>query len=301
MADPLSDVISLLRPHAPYSKLAEGSGPFRVRRDDVAEVFYCMQLFGRIRLELDGKSPFVLNAGDFVLIPAASAFTVSSVDPPAPPNLRSRPVLGDDGIFRIGTADGPAEVQQLIGHCRFGSPDADLLVSLLPDMVVVSGQDRLTALATLVRDEARADRPAGDVVLEHLLQVLLIEAFRSTTQTGATPGLLRGLADARIGPTLRAIHAAPQNPWTVHGLANEAGLSRSAFFTRFNRIVGVAPIGYLLHWRMTLAKHMLQAGQNDIGDIANTIGYGSTSAFSTAFTRHVGTSPTRYAKTVAAA
>jgi AraC-like DNA-binding protein len=301
MVDPLSDVISLLRPKAGYSKLVHASGPFRVHRDDANEAFYCMILAGRACLEVDGKAPIALSAGDFVLIPAVKAFTFSSLDPPPSPGLRSRPILGEDGIFRIGLSDGPANVQQLVGHCSFASPDAELLVSLLPDMVLVRGEGRLTALAKLVRDEVRADRPARDVVIEHLLQVLLIEAIRSGTQPEATSGLLHGLADARIGPTLRAMHAAPAYAWTVPELADQAGLSRSAFFTRFNRVVGVPPIAYLLNWRMTLAKHMLRSGRHGIAEVSDRVGYGSASAFSTAFARHVGSSPALFAKAVAAA
>lgn len=300
MADPLSEVISLLQPKAPYSKLAEASGPFRLGRDDLDEVFYCMLLFGRVCLEVDGKAKLVLSAGDFVLIPAVAAFTFSSLDPPPPPGLRNHPVTGEDGIVRIGVSEGAAEVQLLVGHCSFASPDADLLVSLLPDFVVVPGEGRLATLAALVRDEARADRPARDVVVEHLLQVLLIEAFRSTTQPDATSGLLCGLTDARIGPTLRAIHAAPEYAWAVPKLADAAGLSRSAFFSRFNRIVGTAPMRYLLNWRMTLAKHMLRSGRFGIAEISDRIGYGSASAFSTAFARHVGYPPASYAKAMVA-
>ncbi len=296
MIDPLSEVISLLRPQAPFSKLAEASGPFRVRRDDVDHAFYCMLLSGRMCLEVDGKPPLELRAGDFVLVPAVVSFTVTSLDPAPPPGLVSRPVPGEDGVVRIGPPAGPVDVQQLVGHCSFASPDAELLVSLLPDMVVVRGEDRLAALAALVRDEARADRPARDVVVEHLLQVLLIEAFRSTTQTGATPGLLRGLADARLGPTLRAMHADPGRAWSVSELADRASLSRSAYFTRFSRIVGVPPMAYLANWRMTLAKHMLRSGHHAISEISARIGYGSASAFSTAFARHVGEPPARYAK-----
>ncbi|MEO1016761.1 MAG: AraC family transcriptional regulator [Pseudomonadota bacterium] len=299
MADPLSEIISLLQPQAPYSKLVETSGPFRVRRDDVNEVFYCMLLSGRTCLEVDGKAPVKLGTGDFVLIPAVSPFTLSSLDPSPPPGLVSRPIPSEDGIVRIGSPEGPADVQQLIGYCSFASPDAQLLVSLLPDRVVVRGEGRLATLAGLVRDEARADRPARDVVVEHLLQVLLIEALRSSTQSEASSGLLRGLSDARIGPALRAIHAAPQQAWSVPDLANEAGLSRSAFFTRFSRIVGAAPMGYLLNWRMTLAKHMLRSGPHAIAEISDRIGYGSASAFSTAFARHVGEPPARYAKAAA--
>lgn len=300
MTDPLSEVISLLRPQAPYSKLVEISGPFRVRREDVDEVFYCMVLSGRVRVEVDGTPPLTLSTGDFVLIPAVAAFAVSSLDPTPPPGLLSRPVPGEDGIVRIGSSSGPIEVQLLIGHCSFASPDAELLLSLLPDSVVVVGESRLATLAALVRDEARADRPARDVVVEHLLQVLLIEAFRSTKQPGATSGLLRGLSDERMGPVLRAMHASPDRPWTVPELAKEAGLSRSAFFTRFNRIVGVSPMGYLVNWRMTLAKHMLRSGRHGVAEVSGKIGYGSASAFSTAFARHVGHSPTHYAKALAA-
>jgi AraC-like DNA-binding protein len=302
MADPLSEVIALLRPRAPFSKLAEATGPFRLRRDDINEAFYCLVLMGRLKLEVDGKEPVILTAGDFALLPAVGGLTVSSLDPPPPPGHLSQAVYGDDGVVRIGKADSretPPEVQQLVGHCSFGSPDAELLVSLLPDMVVVRGEDRLASLATLVRDEARATRPARDVVLENLLQVLLIEAFRSTAQPAASTGLLSGLADARVAPALRAMHSAPHEAWSVRTLAGAAGLSRSAFFTRFNRIVGLPPMSYLLNWRMTLAKHLLRSGLHSIGEISSRTGYGSTSAFSTAFTRHVGCPPARYAKALA--
>jgi len=301
MPDPLSEVISLLRPQAPFSKLAEASGPFRVRRDDVKAVFYCLLLTGQARLEVDGAAPLTLSAGDFVLIPAVDAFTLSSVDPPPPAGLRSRPRKDPDGIVRIGPPGAAPEVQQLIGHCTFASPDTGLLVSLLPERVVVRQDDRLAALAGLLRDETRADRPARDVVVEHLLQVLLIEAFRSGTGTDAAPGLLRGLADARVGPALRALHADPGRAWTVPHLADEAGLSRSAFFTRFNRVVGVPPRCYLLDWRMVLAKRLLRSGHHGIGEISDRLGYGSVSAFSTAFARRVGQSPRNYGRTVAVA
>lgn len=300
MTDPLSEVISLLRPQAPSTKLAHASGPFRVCRDDVDEVFYCMMLAGQAKLEVDGHTPVNLTAGSFVLIPAIAPFAVSSLVPPPPAGFVSRPVVGADGITRIGTLDEPVEVEMLVGHCSFGSPDAELLVSLLPDMILVNGEDRLAALAAMVQNEARANRPARDAVVEHLLQILLIEAFRSTAQPNETSALISGLTDARIGGALRAIHAAPDHPWTVPELAQEAGLSRSAFFTRFSRIVGVAPMGYVLNWRMTLAKDMLRLGHHGIAEVSDKIGYGSSSAFSTAFARHVGAPPGEYAKMSAA-
>jgi AraC-like DNA-binding protein len=73
-------------------------------------------------------------------------------------------------------------------------------------------------------------------------------------------------------------------------------LSRSAFFDRFTRTVGVAPMEYLLAWRMALAKELLRRDGMSVSTVAERVGYGSTSTFSTAFSRHVGQSPSRWAR-----
>jgi transcriptional regulator GlxA family with amidase domain len=133
------------------------------------------------------------------------------------------------------------------------------------------------------------------------LEVLLIEALRSTSGTGASPGLVRALADVRLAAAIRAIHAQPAREWTVAELAKEAALSRSAFFERFQRATGVTPMEYLLAWRMALARDLLRREDAGIAEIASRVGYNSASAFSVAFTRHVGRPPTVYARDQAAA
>src|SRR5690606_10838598 len=127
MPDPLSQVIALLRPHAPFSKLVNASGVWRVRRTEVGQVYYCLLLAGQARLDVDGKPPMDLCQGDFVLVPAVKGFSMSSTDPVPPPELESRPAVRPDGTVRIGPSDAAVEVQMLIGYCSFGAPDADLL------------------------------------------------------------------------------------------------------------------------------------------------------------------------------
>jgi AraC-like DNA-binding protein len=162
----------------------------------------------------------------------------------------------------------------------------------LPDLVLVRSEARLATLVAFVGEEARTAKPGKDVVLAHLLEVMLIEALRSAASVGASPGLLRGLADDRLA-AIRRMHEAPGRGWSVAELAREAALSRSAFFERFGREVGVAPMEYLLTWRMALAKGLLQRGG---GAVAEKVGYSSSSAFSVAFARHVGMAPARFAR-----
>lgn len=219
---------------------------------------------------------------------------MSSLEAPARAT-NAVPVALGHGLFRIGEQEGPTDLRILAGHCSFGSPDAALLVSLLPALVHVRGEPRLAMLVKLLNAESRGDRPARAIVLAHLLEVLLIESLRSTAGTAASPGLVRGLADARLSAALRAIHQAPTRPWTVVDLAKISALSRSAFFERFNKMVGVTPMAYLLSWRMALAKDMLRRGVAGVADIAERVGYSSASTFSVAFSRHVGRTPTQFA------
>jgi len=242
----------------------------------------------------DGLEPIALDEGDFVLIPAAYDFTMSSLEPITSKDFDVAPVALSRGEFRVGLQSGAPEVRLLVGHFVFGSPDAALLVSLLPQLMHVRAQKRLATLVQLVGDESRAQRPARNVVLSRLLEVLLIEALRSTEGAAAPPGLLRGLADERLALAIRRMHESPARPWTVAQLAKAAALSRSAFFERFSRAVGVAPIEYLLAWRMAMARSLLRLNEHNVAEVAQRVGYSSGSTFSVAFTRHVGLSPTRY-------
>ena len=165
MVDPLAQVVALLQPAARFSKLVVGAGAWHVRRDDVDQPFYCAVLEGGCRIAAHGREPIELVAGDFVLLPAADGLALSSLEPPAPRMHTSSPVAMGNGEFRVGDAQAPIDVRLMGGHCSFGSPDASLLVSLLPRLVHVRGEQRLATLVQLVREESREQRPAREVVL----------------------------------------------------------------------------------------------------------------------------------------
>ena len=229
MVDPLAEVVNLLNPAARFSKHIVGVGRWRVRRSDSGQPFYCVVLEGGCRLGLDGREPIELVTGDFILVPAAFGVAVSSLEPPFGAS-DSTPTAMGRGQFRIGTADGLPDVRMLIGHFSFGSRDAALLVSLLPQFVRVQGEPRLVNLVSLMSEESREERPARDVVLARFLEVLLIEALRSTAQAPASRGLMRGLADVRLAAAIRAMHEEPAQAWTVPNSRDAPG-SRALRFS----------------------------------------------------------------------
>lgn len=301
MVDPLTEVIALLQPRAVFSKGISGAGSWAVRYSDFGQPSFCAVLEGRCRLAVDGHPPLTLEAGDFILLPATPGFTMSGFDPARPQRIDPKLAPAPVGEVRHGTRGGRPDVRLLGGYFVFDSPDAALLVSLMPALVHVRGVERLAVLVRLVAEETGAQRSGRELVLMRLVEILLVEALRATSGDDAPPGLLRGLADPRLAPAIRRMHAHVARPWTVAELAKAAALSRSAFFDRFTRTVGVPPMEYLLAWRMAVARDLLRRRDLGISEVAERVGYASASTFSTAFSRHVGQAPSRYATAATAA
>ena len=296
MSDPLSEIIALLQPRTVFAKRISGAGRWGVRYAAFGQPSFCVVLDGSCRLAVDGHRPLTLEGGDFVLLPATPAFTISGFEPVRPERVDPRVTPSPTGEVRHGTRGVRPDVRLLGGYFVFDSPDTALLVSLLPSLVHVRGVERLSVLVRLVSEESHERKSGRDLVLRRLMEVLMIEALRSTTGDAAPPGLLRGLSDSRLAPAIRQMHSQIERPWTVAQLGRVSGLSRSSFFDRFTRTVGVPPMEYLIAWRMAVARDLLRGTELRIGEVAERIGYASASTFSTAFSRHVGEAPSRYAE-----
>ena len=294
--DPLSEVVNLLQPRAVFSRRISGAGRWGVRYSEFGHPSFCAVLEGRCRLAVDGQRALTLEVGDFVLLPTTPGFTMSGFAAVRPVHFDPKVTATHLGEVRHGTRGGRPDVRLLGGWFVFDSPDSPLLVSLLPSVVHVRGIERLSILVRLVGEEASERRSGRDLVLTRLVEVLLIEALRLAPGEDAPPGLLRGLADEQLASAMRQMHGQLARSWTVAQLGKTAGLSRSAFFERFTRTVGLRPMEYLLAWRMAVAKDLLRRHDFGLAEVAERVGYGSASTFSTAFSRHVGQSPSSYAR-----
>lgn len=273
--DPLSQLIALLQPRSLLWKSMASKGRWSRKFPANRGVVFCAVTAGECLAMLPGDAARHLAAGDFILLAAPPAW-----------ELRSH---------------GSSSVRLLGGHFSLAPANADLLVELLPRLIEVRAGpetgDRLHRLVELIGEEAAEDRPGRALMLERLVEAMLVEAIRrqALRPEALRPGLLAGLADPQVALALRAIHGDARQAWTVDRLAALAAMSRSAFADRFTRVVGRAPIGYLLQWRMALARNALRAGKPRLDALAASLGYGSASAFSTAFSRAVGCSPARFA------
>ncbi len=119
---------------------------------------------------------------------------------------------------------------------------------------------------------------AGDILFIGLLRYLV--AHPSDQESG----LFNGLADPRIAKALVAMHQRPAFAWDLELLAKEAGMSRTAFATKFHQTMRRPPGKYLAAIRLALAQRAVDLGKG-LKEAAKVAGYENSSALSRALAK----------------
>jgi AraC-like DNA-binding protein len=304
--NPLGDIITLLSPRAMGTKLLQGAGNWAVQRSNESRAGFGIVLKGGCWLSIDGYPPLYLAAGDVVLMPESTGLTISSSLNYDATNLV---VLGGDtcteGKIRYGSPEGNIDFEQLGGYFQLDPINQGMLGRLLPTIIHIKAADLIAdsikRVIDLIVEEAAADHPGKILIVDRFIEILLIKALRHYSAGNRAynqPGLVMGLLDPALARALRELHHDVSRQWSVESLAREAGLSRSSFSQRFGLKVGISPMQYVIDWRMTIAKTMLKGNAPPLELVADTIGYKSASAFSTAFRREIGCSPTEFSRRV---
>lgn len=178
----------------------------------------------------------------------------------------------------------------------FAGGDRNPIVAALPPLVQVplDAVSGLRPALDLLFAETDQIRCGSRLLADRLFEVVLIQLLRwiidHPQQAGVSSGLVMGLSDPRLARALVALHAAPQEDWTLDGMAKVAGMSRSAFAEAFKSVTGTTPAAYLTDWRLTLASTLLLAGQPQ-KLVAAELGFSSGSSLSRAFRQRFGAAP----------
>jgi AraC-like DNA-binding protein len=145
-------------------------------------------------------------------------------------------------------------------------------------------------------EQAGASPLGPDAIPSRLPELLLIEVLRLhlATAPAIEHGWLAALQDPVLNPALSALHAQPARRWSVSDLAQAAAVSRSLLDARFREVLGRSPIRYLTEWRMHLAEDLLASTDLGVAAVARRVGYDADEAFSRAFKRVHGDSPSQW-------
>jgi AraC-like DNA-binding protein len=298
--DPLSDVLSLLKPQSYNFRGLEAAGAWSIQFPELEGIKCYALVCGELWLSVEGVAdPLHMVSGDCVLLPLPRPFRMAS--DLTLPGLDALAVFSAPANGGVATVNGGGDVSGVGGVFTLEGRVADILLRVLPPIVHVRREYDRAALRWVVdrmRAELRERRPGGALALQHLAQMMLLEALRAHVAEGARGGAgwLLALADRQIGAAISAMHEDLAHQWTLQTLAEHSAMSRSAFAQKFKETVGSSPMDYLTRWRMLMAADRLANSNDSIARIAPAFGYDSESAFSTAFKRVMGCSPRQYAR-----
>jgi AraC-like DNA-binding protein len=299
--DPLSDVLSLLKPRSYMAGGMDVGGDLSIRFRQHDGIKCYAVVSGECWLAVEGVPDAVhLAAGDCFLLPQGRPFRLAS-------DLTLTPVdaltilegaTRQGGIALINGGGGCCIVG---GHFAFSGNHAGILLGVLPPIVHLRKESDKAAMRwslERMREELLDPQPGASLVAQDLAHMMLVQALRLHLAEGSRGGVgwLFALADKQMSAAITAMHESPGDRWTLPKLAEHAGMSRSTFALKFKETVGASPMEYLTRWRMLVAADKLTNSSDPISAIALSLGYDSESAFSTAFKRVMGSSPRQYSR-----
>jgi AraC-like DNA-binding protein len=241
--------------------------------------------------------PVPLEAGSVIVFPHGDPHVMASA-----PGLRAEPsyevlrcAASERRPFLLQQGgDGPA-AHVICGFLGCDALPFNPLLQALPRQIHIAdgATGWLGSLIEATLAESRNRRLGGGGVLTRLSELIFIEVIRRYAESlpPRAAGWLAALDAPHVGRALRLIHAEPARDWSLGILAREVGASRSVLAERFTASLGVPPRTYLQNWRMQIAEGLLAGGGASLAEIAARVGYESDVAFSRAFKRCTGVSP----------
>jgi len=290
---PTCHVFSQLTCRAPWG-LAESCLPY---------TSFSFLRTGQCWVQVAEQKPFLLNAGELLFLPYGTAHKTMS-----DPNMECEHV---DDVFMNKSKDevegmvygGHGAVCDLIcGYLDFGPLQyfgQNAVFTGLPNVLVLDTAQypRLESLLLWIHQENGAMQSGSDIAISHLLELLLLELFRSLDHVELELGWLKGLADNRLAPAISRIQNDYQIDWTLPALAEQAALSKTAFSQRFKKVTGCSPLEFLRQWRCLMAAKQLIKNHESIQQIASRVGFQSADVFIRNFKQLHSLTPKQYRQT----
>ena len=260
-------------------------------------MMFHLVISGKACLAIDDEK-HELASGEFILLPRGEGHKLSCGSSNLFTNLADLPIqIVSDRYEKLSFGGGGEETVMLCGAIVFKHPLTLRLLDILPSKILIKQlskrYDALKSIVNLLEIETTKSEDGSTGAISRLADLLVITSLREYIQSKDDTNLtwIGALEDSRISKAIELVHKQASRHWKLEELCTEVGMSRTAFTVQFKKLVGNSPMEYLTEWRMSMAYSDLLNTKLSILQIALDYGYKSESAFSRAFKRTIGNSP----------
>ena len=309
--DLLSDILSHIQLSGTLYFRTSFTSPWSIKvpsYENVARFHFAHKGRCLVRIEPD-QPPVLMEKGDLVIITRGASHTLycdpkTEHDAMQLDTVIEQSGFNGTGALVYGELGTDHETQLVCGHFAFAKDAQNLLIDALPSHIHIKnyGEDAGTWMENTLKvigNEAGKQQLGGDMIAMKMSEIIFAQALRAYLENeGSEIPVLAGFADTNISRALTAIHKDPGYTWTLERLSEVAGMSRTAFATRFSQCMATTPLGYITYWRMQIARDLLANSSDPIINIAEKTGYQSEAAFGRVFKKHISKSPAIYRREV---
>ena len=296
--DVLSEVLEVIHVRGEQALMMAPEGPKTIDFPDAMPCIHIVE-HGEVSICVQGAAePVIVGSNQLALLLHGDAHQVDYGE-----GGQVTPI--NTAIEQISSSDRLQFGNSNTTRCFWGSFSlySDLAQSVLrglPAIIVVSDLkenpiDWLEMICEIILEETQERNPGANVMVSRLLDLMLIQILRRWARDAEiAPGWLASAQDERISRAVTAMHGDPAYDWTIEALADLCGMSRSSFVVLFEKVMGQAPGAYLREWRLARSAKLLRYSGATIETISEQVGYTSKEAFSRAFSKQFGKSPSNW-------
>jgi len=291
--DVLGDILETLRFRGSVFFRSDLAAPWGMSLNEDGIPRFHIVLSGECFVGADGHADVRAGETDIIMLPNGNSHWIA--DQPGRelvPSARAGEAceLGNP-LFQKGTITN----RLICGMVNFDQGASHPIVDALPEVMHFSNIEAagpIWSVVTLIDSEMRRNDGRSNRIADRLTEVLFLQLLnRHVSDNEGATGFLAALRDRRVYRALTLIHREPEFDWTLSMLGERTGMSKATLVRRFQDVVGIAPMAYIMDWRIMKAHNLVKHSATPLEQVADATGFASARTLSRTFKRHFGCTP----------
>ena len=295
----IGDVLETLRFRGTIFFSSELAAPWGMSLEQVGFPRFHVPLSGKFFIGTDNKDAIGVQDTEIIMLPNGSSHWIA--DQPGRKLIPSKLAGKACELGRPLFQQGQITNRLMCGLVKYDHAVSHPILDSFPQIMhfpELKPTDPVWMSALLIDTEMRSTQGNGSPIVDRLTEAFFLQLLnRYVSENREATGFLAALSDRRVHQALLLIHQELRLNWTLELLSERVGMSRATLNRHFQDTVGVAPMTYVLNWRIVKAYSLIKYSSATLDQIAESIGFMSARTLSKAFQRQYNCTPSELRQT----
>jgi AraC-like DNA-binding protein len=292
--DVLGDILETLRFRGSIFFQSDLAAPWGMSLTETGKPRFHIMLAGKCYVGAEGHAAVAVHESDIIMLPNGNSHWIADQ-----PDRKLVPSAKAGRACELGNPlfqNGEITNRLMCGTVDFEQGATHPILHALPGVMhfhMLEPTGSIWSVVSLIDAEMHNQLEGDSRITDRLTEVLFLKLLNHyvANDDNAT-GFLAALRDRRVYRALELIHKEPEFDWSLAALGERVGMSRATLVRRFQDVVGVAPMAYIMDWRIMKAYNLIKYSTTSLEQIADATGFASARTLSRTFQRHYDCTPT---------